>query len=156
MVEKDIEIIVTFQMSGLDRQQKKVMTKEEYYAHSDSKVEGIDSIPKHDHAYQYLQVSKKDLKSTRLQIKKGTEKIEVFETFWNDGENFFIETKRKLRGDKFHELIIQSKISAHPPTYEIIRFEKTDGETKPVFHVLDIEEDTGVREQKIFPSGRPQ
>jgi len=147
-----IEITITYQLSRSSGEESRVLTPEQYYEHAGSEAVAIDSVPRHAHAYQYLGVLKSDLNYTRVRVRNGREWIDVFETFWNHGNNFLVETERRLRNEELYELIIQSKISEEPPTYEIMRFERRNGHLRPIFHVVDFEEATGVREEKVFPA----
>lgn len=110
----------------------------------------VNSVPKFNHAFEYLHVSRKELKNVHLVIKEASNSKEHFYTFWNGGRNYSLATINSYNSIIREELILCSTIEDNPLKTEIIRLSKKDNFYVPTSHAIII--DRNEKEETIeFP-----
>ena len=92
MLGEPIEITITYQKKSDSKEQSINLSNEEYFENENEEISFDDSLPKYDHAYDYIGVPRRQLVYTRIHIRSTSDYLSIFESFWNDGENFLIET----------------------------------------------------------------
>ena len=115
----------------------------------------IDSVPKHNHAIEYLDADPGKIQHTVLAIantETGASKV-ISETFWNGGKNRIIETNEKdddARGNS--ELIVETAVNDQPLVTEIVRASRQEGPWALAYHVFIRRNPDGTEmEEKVYP-----
>lgn len=104
----------------------------------------LDCVPKYNHAIDYIieynsNINGQEILATKIiLIDFHTKKQrQIQERFWHNSKNRIIE-KMDLDLTQFqiqdHEVIIETKISDHPPQWEILRLTKQNQIMTPIFH----------------------
>ncbi len=133
-----IYIKISYLISGLDEWKSLELSPHEYFdfQYTDIHDSDIDSVPKYDHAIDYINIDKKEVSATILQLSDriSEERIEIRTSYWNDGNNMIIERRDSGPNRLYYELIYSFKMSERPETYEIFRAVKKDCIFVPVYH----------------------
>jgi hypothetical protein len=111
------------------------LTPAEFFELESGEYARIDSVPRHNHGTDYLGLAPQAIRMTRITIVDDAQKSNrvICETFWNSGQNRVIE--RTDRGvSEYWEMILKTRISEAPPTWEILRLGRQDGTLIPLYH----------------------
>lgn len=133
-----------------------MLTPEEYFELEPGEEASIQSIPRYNHAIDYLDIEARSVQNTRLQISdsEARQKTVVMETFWKSGENRIIETHDLDAGGASHwEMIVSTRIKQDPATTQILRFTRDQSGPVQLLSHLHIREnlDGSETEARIFP-----
>lgn len=120
------------------------VTPDEYFdLEPDEQVE-LDSLPRYNHAIDYLDVENERVIATKIilidEILKA--KRSIVERYWNHGRNRAIE-RTDMGADPYWEMILEVQVSANPPLWEIIRLGREDGVMTPLYHGFIQDNDDG-------------
>jgi hypothetical protein len=115
----------------------------------------IDSVPKHDHAIDYIDVDPGKIQHTVLAITNTETRASrtISETFWNGGKNRIIETNDKGGATPANsELIVETAVKDQPLVTEIVRASKQQGPWALAYHVFIMRNPDGTEmETKVYP-----
>lgn len=152
-----MKILIDYSLHTGDKQTIE-LTPEAYFDLEPGEEATLKSVPRHDHAVEYLPVALSQVRMTRLQLLNeavGTRRS-ITESFWNDGKNRVIE--RLDSGPvPYWEMIFDSLVSEEPKVREILRLVRQDDALTPVYHGFFQSNTDGSRtETKIFPPASRQ
>ncbi len=150
----EITISIKFLLVGQSAWQQADFLPESFFDLDPGEAPEIDSVPKRNHAIEYLEVDPGHIQHTILTItntKKETSKV-VSETFWNGGRNRIIETNEIGVAEPHTELIVETKVNQQPPVTEIVRAWKEKGPWALAYHVFILTNPDGTEtEKKVYP-----
>ena len=154
MAEKDkIQVLISYKYHGDDNWITTKFTQEEYFDFDDEPFD-LDSVPKFNHAIEYLKIDKSVLQNTKILLEDTTSQNRrtITETFWNKAQNRIIERTDTGTSTEYWEIIQEILINTKPSTWEIIRFGKERDIIKLWSHVVITDNPDGSQtETKIFP-----
>lgn len=131
------------------------LTCDEYFErYDDIKEYSIDDIPKYDRAYEYLNISPKDICHLVLSISEDEKLKEHRYTFWNQGNNFSINVKDQDLNAVEEQLIISNLLEREPDKAEVLRFRKVNGLLIPTYHSIIVDQLSGKQEEIIFDTSK--
>ncbi|MBK8252206.1 MAG: hypothetical protein IPK82_06005 [Polyangiaceae bacterium] len=110
----------------------------------------VDSVPRYDHAVQFLQLDTKEVDIVRVVIDSpGIKRRTITETFWHGGTCRAIE--RQDSGITVDwEMILEVLVCDHPPTWNIVRLIRADGIVVPVYHGVITKNEDGSESELSF------
>lgn len=120
------------------------LTHAEYFElEPDEEVE-LDSLPKYNHAIEYLELERHQVAATRIILIDEALKAKrsIVEKFWNQGENRLIE-RTDIGENQYWEMILEVQVSKKPPLWEIVRVGREDGVLTPWYHAFLQDNDDG-------------
>jgi hypothetical protein len=115
----------------------------------------VDSIPKKNHAAEYLDVSTEFLEATVLRVASDEKNVSltVSEFYWNQGRNRLIERVDGGTNTEYREMILISHLQDEPEKMEIVRIGDTGGRLRLWSHVILTKNNDGSEsEEKYFPA----
>jgi hypothetical protein len=122
------------------------ITPEGYYEPEQGELQH-DSVPRHFHVCEYLDIPIENIGHTVLEIYDSDEELRnrVVEVLWNRGSNRLIS--RVENGDRL--LVVQIRTQENPPTIHTVRYDRSGDGSGIVEHFLDIEGPGGGHETII-------
>ncbi len=148
-----LEVFIDYKRLGSDEWLRMTIPPHEYFDPHEE-ILGMDSVPRHNHAIDYLKgIPKVCVEATRLTIadtkvgKSGT----ITETFWNGGENRVIE-RRDLFGQDDWELIIDVVVTDDPYVSECLRIGRVRGTIQVLSHVFIERRTDGSEKERVMYS----
>ena len=147
-----IHISLEYQPLNGDRWESIPLSITDYFDLDPDEPPSLDACPRHNHAIDYLPASASPIATTKLTLTDAQSQRQIVETFWNDGKNRLIE--RTDTGETpYSETILEVQISEAPPTWEILRLERTAGLLVPLYHAFLQENANGSQtETLLLPS----
>jgi hypothetical protein len=151
---ESIQITIEYKKVGDTEWTVRHLTPDEYFEVSpDGDPITVDSVPRHDHGIDYLGLEPRDVHAVRLIISglsTGSGRT-IAETFWNKGRCRAIE-RVDTGSEPYWELMVESRISDAPPSWDILRVVRREGVLEPVYHGIIRENDDGSQEEKSLLS----
>lgn len=140
-----VEVSLEYQTTNEGTWQHLALTPEAYFELEPNETPSLESVERHAHAIDYLDPGLlATLRVTRLTLhepKTGARRT-ITETFWNGGKSRVIE--RIDTGPRpYWEMIVDARISEHPPTSDLLRIVRHDGVPKLAYHALIRDNDDG-------------
>lgn len=135
--ESDMHITIEYQLIDSTNWDCLELTPEDYFElELDEKID-LDSIPKYNHAIDYLDLERNQIQATKLILTYEATKAKhcIIERFWNQGENRLIE-RIDSGVNPYWEMILEIQISQEPLLWEIVRIGREDGIMKPLYHAF--------------------
>ncbi|MDY6784836.1 MAG: hypothetical protein SW833_20220 [Cyanobacteriota bacterium] len=130
-----LQITIEYKTKDSETWKNTKLSPREYFdLEADEKID-VDSIPKYNHAIEYLNkdVSQVSITRTILIDKMAQRKILIVEKFWNKGNNRLIE-RTESGSNSYWETILEIRIGEEPPLWEILRIGREDGIISPLYH----------------------
>jgi hypothetical protein len=154
-----IDITIDFKRTNSTDWESVRLTPEEFFELEPGETPGLDSVPAHDHAVQYLQFDPRRVRTTRLSIRDPARNDErrIIETFWNDGQNRVIE--RIDTGAAPHwEMILEMHVGEGPTVWEIVRLGREGDVLVPLHHghITDNQDGSQTETQVSVSGERPK
>lgn len=130
------------------------LTAEDYFdLDTDEELE-IWSIPKSNHLLDYIENDRKNVAAIVLTISDSikNETLTFKQRFWNNQQNYLLESIEEKQGNINVELILQILVQDDPneQIWEIIRFSRIDGLLSPTWHSFIKENQTGLISEEII------
>ena len=110
------------------------ISPDDYYDLEPGEIPEADSIPKNNHAIDYINEDKGNIETTKIIICSNNKITKLInEYFWDDGSNRIIE---RIDLDSNNERLIEleTKISDEPLVYEVMRLFRKNGTLQPEYH----------------------
>ena len=148
-----LQITLLFRKAVQTTWHEKGLSVEEYFDLDAGEQADMNSVPRHNHALDYIGLSASEMQNTRLEIVDHTSQSRrvITETFWNAGNNRVIERVDNLADSSYWELIVESKIE-EPDVWEILRFGRQEDVVVPLYQGFFVDHDDGTeKEIKIHP-----
>lgn len=146
-----IKIQINFLEKGQNVWQCFALEPDAYFDEDDAPF-SWDSVPRYNHAVDYLDNPSASLQATKLVIEVAeVHKVLITETFWNNGRNRLIERIDEDNGVCEREVIIKLLQSDDPETWEIIRCHQTNGFFNINYHGLIATNSDGTESEKKLP-----
>jgi len=141
----NIFIDFKYKFNYSDEWLKKNITLNEYFDLSlldEGEQLEVFSLPLYDYPIDYIDCERQKILQISVDITDKVKncKLHLFQTFWNNQENWLIERIDKIDDcEKYHELIISTVLPREisnnsEPDYEIMRFLKKDNDIKCSYH----------------------
>ena len=148
-------IEISWRSSGSDDWLSRSVSPLEYFEPDERSFE-FDSIPRFDHAVEYLSLKRDDVAATKITLTNSKQKRSrmISEKFWNNGKNRIIERFDESDAP-YWEMILESRSVEHPKTVEIMRIGRDpDGIVGPLSHVFLTEQEDGSHSEIIVYPGK--
>jgi hypothetical protein len=127
------------------------LNPDEYFElEPDEKVE-LDSVPRYNHAIEYLDVEQHQILATKITLidEQIKAKLSIIERFWNQGKNRLIE-RTEIGPNPYWEIILEIQANQEPPLWEIIRLGRENGIVTPSYHGLIQDNDDGSQTETVI------
>lgn len=131
-------VSLSFKLICSDEWQNISLSASDYF-YREEDITNIDAIPKHNHAWGYLNgINKEKLSQTKLQLlnRNTGDRIVITEVLWNALEDILIERIDEGPNRRQHTIIYTSSVKKNPYTYQVIRLEKENDMFVPFSHYL--------------------
>lgn len=127
----------------------------EYFEIDLDKELDVWSLPKYDDLIDYIKFEKSNVVTiiTTIRDYNNDHSVTFTQTFWNNQQNYLIETVEEEKNEKTIEIIMQSLIEEKKgiKKWEVIRFKRDENSIKPIFHSIIEEDENKLIEEKIIP-----
>ena len=132
-----MNILLQYRTRGDSEWHSTLLTPAEYFDLEKDELPEIDSVPRHNHACDYLSLQVEDLAETKIilqDIQCDTIRT-IKEKFWLNGRNRLIE---RIDGGiaPYREVIICSEVQSHPNRLEVIRINAESNFMVVTSHVI--------------------
>jgi hypothetical protein len=147
----DIQVTIDYKLINSDRWESVEISPDVYFELDPGEEIELNSIPRYNHAIQYLNLAPKTILITKLTLVdklRNNERL-IVETFWNNGENRVIE-RIDRDSHPYWEMILESKISNSPPLWEILRLGRQDGCLTRLYHGFIQESNDGSQTETLI------
>jgi hypothetical protein len=131
------EISITYCKAGSQAIERRQLREVEYFDLAlleSGESLGIESVPRWNHAYEYLDCARGELTFTELSVREVVSEHTIFirEEFWANGRHCSIE-RQDLPERDYPKLILELQTSPRETT--VVRFGRDGGSLRPVSHV---------------------
>jgi hypothetical protein len=152
--QPDVKIIIEYQLTDNKKWESVELTPDKYFDFEPDEKIDLNSVPKYNHAIEYLGSDHHRVGITKLLIieEASQTKRSIIETFWNKGENRLIE-RFDSEPNPYWEMILEIKVSEVPPVWEILRLGKKDGVMTPWYHAFLQDNDDGSQTENRIDVG---
>jgi hypothetical protein len=128
------------------------LSPEEYFDLEQNETVSWDSVPRHNHASDYLNVELAIIRNTRLTVVDAQAKLtqQITEAFWKGGTNRVVERTDNGPDGDYWELIVEVRVSDEPVVWEILRLDRLNGVIAPNYHgFIQLRDDGSEKETKV-------
>lgn len=149
--EYSIHITIQYQLKDNNNWLTVELTPDEYFdLELDEEVE-LNSIPRYNHAIEYLDVEQHRILATKITLidEKTKSKRLIIERFWNQGKNRLIECT-DTGSNPYWEMILEIQANQKPPLWEIVRLGRENGIVTPSYHGLIQDNDDGSQTETVI------
>jgi len=132
-----VSILIEYREAcGNDKWHRLTLRPEEYFDLDDGESPAVGSVPRHDHAIEYLSVDPEAVSATKAVVSDGMNSRTILESYWHQGQNRIIERRDRTPTTEYWELILEIRLSDIPPKWRVLRFTRADDVPSVVFDVL--------------------
>lgn len=130
-----IEITIEYLLTDNHNWTLVKLTPDDYFDIESDETITLDSLPKYNHAREYLNYEPHQIVTTKLTLRDDSLKTKrcIIERFWNQGKNRLIE-RSDLGLQSYWEMILEMEISQDPPLWEILRLGRENDIITPWYH----------------------
>jgi len=127
------------------------LTADEYFDLEPDERPELDSIPKYNHALDYLNLESQRVSATKISLidENMAAKRLIVEKFWNGGKNRLIE-RTDAGKNPYWETILEVLVSETPPLWEIIRIGREKGIMTPWYHGFIEDKNDGTQKEVLI------
>lgn len=150
-----IQIELEWRPVGSIGWESRSLSPEEYFDYDERPFQ-LDSVPRFDHAIEYLGVDRREVLGTRITVADSQTQYRrvIAESFWNGGTNRVIERVDETDAP-YWEMIVESRMSDEPSTIEVLRIGRDErGNPVPLSHVFLTEQSDGSHSERMVFPGR--
>jgi len=137
MILGDIVLInISYKLDGQNIWKSFNLSPYQYFELDDGEEIEFDSIPKYNHAIDYIEDNVEKVVATKIIISNESKKSNrtITTTYWNEQKNSITERIDINEGIQENEIIIEIRINDTPSIYEIIRVIRRDDALLPIYH----------------------
>ena len=126
--EASFQIAIEYQLTDSLDWHALELTPDEYFRLEPNEKVQLRSLPKYNHAFQYLSLERDRLSGTKIVLIDKSLNVQryIVERFWNKGQNRLLE-KTDIDRQIYGETILEIMIGKEPPLWEIVKVMRQDG-----------------------------
>jgi len=130
------------------------LTANDYFDLDTNEELEVWSVPKSNKLLDYIKNYRENVESIVLTISDSVkhDKLTFKQKFWNNQQNYLIESIEEKQGRSDIELIFQILVqdNSDEEIWELIRLSRINGLLSPTFHSFITESQTGLISEKII------
>lgn len=126
--EASLKIAIKYQLTDSLVWHDIELTPDDYFRLEPNEKVQLRSLPKYNHAFQYLSLERDRLSGTKIVLIDNILKAKryIVERFWNNGQNRLIE-KTDISNKIYGETTLEIMVGKEPPLWEIVKVMRQDG-----------------------------
>jgi hypothetical protein len=144
MSELSMKITIAYKFNHSNSWEYMSLHPDEYFDLEPEEKFTLDSVPKYNHAIEYLNIDITEINATKLSIiDENTEnKCLIIEKFWHGGKNRLIE-RHDFGDSPYWEMILEQELTENPAVWEVMRLGKEDEVIVLLYHGFLQDNDDG-------------